>query len=123
MDVHVFGSIFSAGCCNYVLRRTAIDNAPNYNTEAIEILLHIFYVDNLLKTNGIRGNSHSAMEECVEKFQSTKFICNRKVVLQSAHECHRRSGVQNAALDESLPVERVYDLLLPECLRGRIWSS
>ena len=33
-------------------------------------------------------------------------ICNRKAVLQSVPECHRRSGVKNADLDGSLPVER-----------------
>ena len=39
-------------------------------------------------------------------FNLTKFICNRKAVLQSVPECHRRSGVKNADLDGSLPVER-----------------
>ena len=39
-------------------------------------------------------------------FNLTKLICNRKAVLQSLPECHRRSGVQNADLPESLPVER-----------------
>ena len=44
---------------------------------------------------------------CVEGgFNLTKFICNRKAVVQSVPECHRRSGVKNADLDGSLPVER-----------------
>ena len=37
-------------------------------------------------------------------FNLTKFICNRKAVLQSVSECHRRSGAKNA--DGSLPAER-----------------
>ena len=32
MGVHVFGGTSYPGCCNYALRRTAIDNAPNYDT-------------------------------------------------------------------------------------------
>ena len=48
MGVHVFGGSYT-GCCNYTLRRTAMDNAPNYDTEVAETLLHNFYVDDLLK--------------------------------------------------------------------------
>ena len=50
MGVHVFGGTSSPGCCNYALRRTAIDNAPNYDTEVAETPLHNFYVDDLLKS-------------------------------------------------------------------------
>ena len=39
-------------------------------------------------------------------FNLTKFMCNRKVVLQSVPGCHRRSRVQNADLDGRLPVKR-----------------
>ena len=47
MGVHVFGGTSSPGCCSYALRRTAIDNAPNYDTEVAEALLHNFCVDDL----------------------------------------------------------------------------
>ena len=39
-------------------------------------------------------------------FNLTKFICNRKAVLQFVPECHRRSRVKNADLDEILPEAR-----------------
>ena len=42
MGVHVFGGKCSPGCCNYALRRTAMDNAPNYDTEVAETLLRNF---------------------------------------------------------------------------------
>ena len=35
MRVHVFGGTSSPGCCNYALRRRAIDNAPNYDTKLL----------------------------------------------------------------------------------------
>ena len=50
MDVHVFGVKSSPGCCSYPLRRAAMDNAPNYDTEVVETLLHNFYLDELLKS-------------------------------------------------------------------------
>ena len=43
----MFGSTSSPGCGNYTLRRTAVDNAPNYDTEVAETLLHNFYADDL----------------------------------------------------------------------------
>ena len=44
MGVHVSGGTSSPGCSNYplrrtALRRTAIDNSPNYDTEVAETLL------------------------------------------------------------------------------------
>ena len=36
MGIHVFGGTSSPGCCNYALRRAAIDNVPNFDTEVAE---------------------------------------------------------------------------------------
>ena len=43
-------------------------------------------------------------------FNLTKFMRNRKVVLQSVPGCHRRSWVQNADLDGRLPVKRTFGI-------------
>ena len=48
--MHVFGSTSSPGCCNYALRKTAIDNEVRYGEEAYLTLLRSFYVDDLLKS-------------------------------------------------------------------------
>ena len=40
MGVHVFGGTSSPEYCIYAVRRTAIDNAPNYDTEVAETLLN-----------------------------------------------------------------------------------
>ena len=50
MGVHVFGGTSSPGCFRYVLRRTAIENEPNYDTEVAETLIPNFYIDDLLKS-------------------------------------------------------------------------
>ena len=110
MDVHVLGSSFP-GCCNYALRRTAIHNAPNYDTEVAEILSHKFYVDYLPKSVESDEIAVQPIKDVKRMwgeggFNPTKFICNRKEVLQSLPECHRRSEVKNSNLDGSLPLER-----------------
>ena len=113
MGVHVFGGTSSPGCCNCALRKKAIqnENAPNYDTEVAETLLHNFYLDDLLKSMKSEEIAIQLIKDvrrmCGEGgFNLTKFICNRKAVLQFVPECHRRSGVQNVDLDGTLPVER-----------------
>ena len=111
--LHVFGST-SPGCCNYVLRRAAIDTAPNYDTEVAETLLHNFYVDDpkSVEWEEIAIQLIKDIRRMCEEggFNLTKFICSRKTVLQSVAECHWRSGVKNAGLDRSLPVKRAFEI-------------
>ena len=92
MGIHVFGGTSSSGYCKYVLKRTAMDNAPNYVTEVSETLLHNLYVDDLLRSVELEEIAiqliKDARRTCGEGgFNLTKFICNRKVVLQSVTEC------------------------------------
>ena len=49
MCVQVFGGTSSPGCCNYALRRTALDNVSSYSKEATNTLLRYFCVDDVLK--------------------------------------------------------------------------
>ena len=96
--VHVFGGTSSLGCYNYALRRTAVNNTTKYDTEAAETLLHNFY-DDLLKSVESEKIAIQLIKDvskmCREGgFNQTKFICNKKAVLQSVPECHRRSGVK-----------------------------
>ena len=95
----LFGGTSSPGCCNYALRRTAIDNAPNYDTEVAETPLHNFYVDDLLKSVESEEIAIQLIRDirrmCGEGgFNLTKSISSRKAVLQSVPECHRRKGVK-----------------------------
>ena len=109
MGVHVFGGTSSPRCCSYALRRTAMDNASNYDTEVAKTLY--IFVDDLLKSVESEEIAIQLIKDvrsmCGEGgFNLTKFICNRSAVLQSVPECHQRSGVKNADLDGSLPAER-----------------
>ena len=39
MCVHVFGGTSSTGCCNYALRKTAVDNASNFKVGIAETFM------------------------------------------------------------------------------------
>ena len=103
MCVHVFGGTSSPGCCNYALWKTAIDNEVRFGEEASKKLLHNFYVDDLLKSV---ENVESAVRLISDvkamcqngSFNLTKFISNKKKVIQSVREYYRRNGVNSADL-------------------------
>ena len=50
MKLHVFGATSSPSCCNYVVKRTAVDNEKKYHPDVVTTLQQIFYVDDLLKS-------------------------------------------------------------------------
>ena len=110
MCVHVFGSTSSPGCCNYALRKTAIDNEVRYGEETSKTLLHNFYVDDLLKLVETEESAVKLIRDIKAMCQAggfnlTKFISNKKKVIQPVPEYDRRNGVKTADLDTSLPLE------------------
>ena len=70
IGVHVFEGSSSPGCCNYALRRTAVDNATKYDTAVAETLLHNFYVDD----RQIRRNSYSSNQRRWENVEKAGLI-------------------------------------------------
>ena len=111
MCVHLFGGTSSPGCCNYALQKTAIDNVVRYGEEASKIFLHNFFVDDLLKSVEIEESAVTLIRDVKAMFQAggfnlTKFISNKKKVIQSVPEYDRKIGVKNAAdLGTSLLLE------------------
>ena len=67
MCVHVFGSTSFPGCCNYTLRKTAVDNASDFNVEVAETLMKKFYVDDL--------KSVESEDSAIQCIQVVKKIC------------------------------------------------
>ena len=53
MKVHVFGATSSPSCCNYALKRTAVDNGNKYHPD-VTTMLQNFYVDNLLSVKDVQ---------------------------------------------------------------------
>ena len=95
MCVHVFGDTSSLGCCNYTLRKTAIDNEVRCGEEASQTLLHNFYVDDLLKSVETEELAVRLIRDVkavcqAGGFNLTKFISNKTVLIQSVPEYDRK---------------------------------
>ena len=109
MCVHLFGAVSSPSSSNYALKRTAVDNSSYFGVDASE---KNFYVDDLLKS--VKSEEYAIdLTKRVKKmctaggFNLTKFICNRKNVLMSIPDIHRKEGVKDTDLvKEELPTER-----------------
>jgi len=113
MNVHVFGSTSSPSCCNYALKRTALDNISNYQPEVINTVLRNFYVDDLLKSVKDASIGKTLIQDvtnlCAEGgFRLTKFTSNNIDVLQSIPEEDRLTGVKDMDLSKglNLPTEK-----------------
>ena len=69
MDIHVFGGTSSPSCCNYALKKTALDNKSNYHPDVVLTLKRNFYVDDLLK-------SVTDVSTAVKLIQDVSKICS-----------------------------------------------
>ena len=73
MCVHVFGGTSSPGCCNYALRKTAVDNASDFKVgDVSETLMKNFYVDDIIK-------SVESEDSTIHLIQDARKICQRVV--------------------------------------------
>ena len=112
MKVNVFGATSSPSCCNYALKRTAVDNGKKYHPDVALTLQQKFYVDDFLKSvkdvkTAIRL-LYDIITMCAsESFKLTKIISNRVKVFQSVTGTERRKGVKNIDLNNriDLPTE------------------
>ncbi|KAK7884419.1 hypothetical protein WMY93_027542 [Mugilogobius chulae] len=78
MVVHLFGATSSPSCASFALRKCAEDNRDQFNKQAVDTVLHNFYVDDCLK-----------------------------MVLSAIPEEERAAEVKDIDLDrDSLPMER-----------------
>ena len=110
MCVHAFGGISSPGCCNYALRRTALDNVSSYNKEPTNTLLRNFYVYDVLKSVPSVRDALTLIQEVTDLckkggFKLTKFISNKKDVLFQIPDALKRDGAKDKDLIGSLPIE------------------
>ncbi|XP_077381791.1 uncharacterized protein LOC144021408 isoform X2 [Festucalex cinctus] len=68
MTVHLFGATSSPSIASYALRRTAEDNQTTASPEAVQTVLHNFYVDDCLK-------SVATEEEAVTLIKDLRILC------------------------------------------------
>ena len=113
MGFHVFGATSSPSCCNYVLKRMAVDSKERYPSDVAQTLQRNFYVDDLLKSVSDVATAIRLLNDVIEMCAAggsrlTKIISNRIEVFQSIAETERRNGVKNVDLDSGagLPTEK-----------------
>ena len=111
MCVDVFGGTSFPGCCNYTLRRTALDNVSSYSKEATNTLLRNFYVNDVLKSVPSVRDALTLVQEVTNLckrggFKVTKFIGNKKDILCQIPDALRKDGAKDKHLTGSLPTER-----------------
>ena len=106
MMVHLFGAVSSPSCASYALRKTAVVKTVKQN----------FYVDDCLKSLPSEEEAvvmvKALSDICLKGgFTLTKWISNRRTVLQTIEEEHRAKDWKKLDLDrDELPVERALGL-------------
>ena len=100
MCTHLFGAVSSPSSSNYTLKKTAAYNSSSFGADVSETVMKNFYIDDLLKL--VKSEEYAVdlikrvKEMCAAGgFNLTKFICNRKNVLMSVPDIHRRKGVKD----------------------------
>ena len=117
MCVHLFGAASSPSVAGYALRKTAIDNAPQFGEAAAQAVARNFYVDDLCK-------SEETVQEAIEMignignicdaggFNLTKLVSSHREVLESIPMEKRGKGLQERDISSlGLPVERALGVL------------
>ena len=109
---HLFGAVPFPSNSNFALKRTAVDNSSSYCVDASETVMKNFYEDDLLKSLESKEYSVDLIKRVKEicaagSFNLMKSICNKKNVLMSLADIHRRESVKDTDLvKEKLFTER-----------------
>ena len=88
MRVPPLGAVSSPSCSNYALHTTANEAEREYRNEVAGVLHRNFYVDDCLRSVSTEANTIdqiACLRQACRKggFCPTKFICNRRSVLES----------------------------------------
>lgn len=112
MVAHLFGATSSPSCANFALRKCAEDHRTHSNAQAVDTVLHNFYVDDYLKSVPSEDEAvslyHTMRDICGKGgFRLTKWLSNSRAVLSAIPEEERATEVKDLDLDrDTLPIER-----------------
>ena len=113
MNVHVFGGTSSPSCCNYALKKTALDDESSYHPDLALTLKRNFCVDDLLKFVEDVSTAVKLIQNVSKMcsdggFRLTKFISNELQVLSSIPTEDKGRGVKNVNTSDEvdLPTEK-----------------
>lgn len=114
MLVHIFGAKSSPCCANKALKQTADDNETKYGKSVADVVRRNFYVDDLLKSTVTVEQAIDLALKLIALLQEggfrlTKFLSNRREVLQAIPAKERASPTLDLDLDQ-LPINRTLGL-------------
>lgn len=99
MLVHLFGATSSPSCANFALRKTAEDNANNFDPLITDIVKKNFYVDDCFKSV---PDERKGVEVAIKLpellkhvgFRLTKWVSNSTTVIESIPESERAGNAK-----------------------------
>lgn len=111
MLVHLFGGASSPSCANYALKRTAEDNADEFDKTTIQTVKENFYVDDCLRSVSTEKEAiqlSSQLRALLDKggFRLTKWMSNSLPVLDSIPQSERATSVRNLDFNNESLMER-----------------
>ena len=111
MKVHLFGATSSPSCCNYALKKTAIDNKDDFEPAAIDALQRNLYVDDFLKSvesaeEGKRLVQDISLLLSKGGFKLAKWTSNSKEVENSFAPSEKLNAVKPLDLGDDAPRKR-----------------
>ena len=100
MKVHLFGATSSPSCANYALRQTVEDNQDYFEHNICDEVRNSFYVDDFLCSVATEEEAIHLMNEItfmcsLGGFRLTKWMSNKKSVLESVKEPERAKNVRD----------------------------
>ena len=113
---HFFGGVWLPCCANYALRKTALDNADQFDIQVFKTVHRNFYVDDLLKSRRDIPSAFNMYKEITELLSCgglhlTKWTSNKREVLEAISYTELSKELKNADLErDTLPTERDLDL-------------
>jgi hypothetical protein len=105
MTVHLFGASSSPSCANYALLQTVADNEEYFDAKVCQAVRRNFYVDDFLCSLP----THDAAIDMIQKisflcslggFHLTKWMSNRRQILETVEEQERASTVKDLTFQE-----------------------
>ncbi|XP_071129507.1 uncharacterized protein [Mytilus edulis] len=116
MNVHLFGATSSPSCTAYALKRTARDYAHLFDQEVALTVERNFYVDDCLKSvpseqQAIKLATDLQSMMKMGGFRLTKWLSNRRNVLNAIPESERASSVVSLGPSDMLPSDKALGVI------------
>ncbi|CAC5389634.1 unnamed protein product [Mytilus coruscus] len=116
MNVHLFGATSSPSCTAYALKRTARDYAHLFDQEVALTVERNFYVDDCLKSVSSEQQAIKLATDLQSMlkmggFRLTKWLSNRRNVLNAIPESERASSVVSLGTSDMLPSDKALGVI------------